>query len=127
MKLKLRIIILFLSIFNFTYQDNTEILLKGTMISSDESSSIIKYAFDSNLKTSFISKSESNGWVGHNFRKLNVITRIEWGQSEDDHNNYLLGIFEGANKQNFEDAFPLTMITSPGTILISAALTICPT
>ena len=116
MKLKLRIIILFFSIFNFTYQDNTEILLKGTMISSDESSSIIKYAFDSNLKTNFISKSESNGWVGQNFRKLNVITRIEWGESEDDHNNYLLGIFEGANKQNFEDAFPLTMITSPGTI-----------
>ena len=116
MKLKLRIIILFFSIFNFTNQENAEILLKGTMISSDESSSIIKYAFDSNLKTNFISKSESNGWVGQNFRKLNVITRIEWGQSDEDHNNYLLGIFEGANKQTFEDAFPLTMITSPGAI-----------
>ena len=116
MKLKFRILILFFSIFNFTNQQNAENLLKGAMISSDESSSIIKYAFDSNLKTNFISKSESNGWVGQNFRKLNIITRIEWGQSDEDHNNYLLGIFEGANKQTFEDAFPLTMITSPGTI-----------
>ena len=93
-----------------------ESLLKGTMISSDENSNLIKYAFDNRLTTQFKSEYESNGWVGINLRSLNIITRIEWGTNETDHSTYLLGIFEGANQRNFEDAIPLYMITTEGKI-----------
>ena len=93
-----------------------ESLLKGTMISSDENSNLIKYAFDNRLTTQFKSEYESNGWVGINLRSLNIITRIEWGTNETDHSTYLLGIFEGAKKRNFEDAIPLYMITTEGKI-----------
>jgi len=42
---------------------DTEYLLKGTMISSEENSNLIKYSFDGNIKTQFMTNDE-NGWVG---------------------------------------------------------------
>ena len=32
-------------------------------------------------------------YLGANY----IITKIEWGANETDHNAYLLGVFEGAN------------------------------
>lgn len=91
-------------------------LLKGTKISSEKNSNLIKYAFDNRLTTQFKSEYESNGWVGIDFHSKYIITKIEWGTNETDHSIYLLGVFEGANTKNFEDALPLYMITSPGKI-----------
>ena len=104
------ILILYLFFFNFAKAD--ESLIKGALISSDEGSSLVKYAFDNKFNTQFISIYPSNGWVGINFRNQYVITRIEWGTNETDSSTYLLGIFEGANEKTYEDAFPLYMITN---------------
>ena len=116
--MKLKSIFKFLCFYILLYIINAddESLLKGTMISSEENSSLLKYAFDNRLTTQFKSQYESNGWVGIDFRDPHVITKIEWGTNETDHSTYLLGIFEGANTKNFEDALPLYMITSPGKI-----------
>jgi len=100
---------------NLIVNEDDEILLKGTMISGEENSNLIKYAFDGNIKTQFMTN-EENGWVGQKFLEKKIITKIQWGQMEDDHNNYLLGVFEGANSKTFEDAIPLYMIKTIGKI-----------
>jgi hypothetical protein len=93
-----------------------EFLLSGTMISSDENSNLIKYAFDGDVSTQFMTSIASNGWVGLKFHEPSIIGRIDWAQKEDDHNNYLLGIFEAANTKTFEDAVPLYVIKEKGKI-----------
>ena len=103
------ILIQFLGVVNDFY-------LSGTMISSDENSNLIKYAFDGDASTQFMTSIASNGWVGLNFQQQYIIGRIDWAQKEDDHNNYLLGIFEGANTKTFEDAIPLYVIKEEGKI-----------
>ena len=107
--------IFIIPLINFIINEDDEILLKGTMISSEENSNLIKYAFDGNIKTQFMTNDE-NGWVGQKFLEKKIITKIQWGQMEDDHNNYLLGVFEGANSKAFEDAIPLYMIKTIGKI-----------
>ena len=107
--------IFIIPLINFIINEDDEILLKGTMISSEENSNLIKYAFDGNIKTQFMTNDE-NGWVGQKFLEKKIITKIQWGQMEDDHNNYLLGVFEGANSKTFEDAIPLYMIKTIGKI-----------
>lgn len=106
------LLIQFLSVMN----DSGDLILTGTMISSDENSNLIKYAFDGDVSTQFMTSIASNGWVGLNFHKQYIIGRIDWAQKEDDHSNYLLGIFEGANTKNFEDAIPLYVIKEEGKI-----------
>ena len=93
-----------------------EFLLTGIFISSDDNSNLIKYAFDDDVNTQFMASTESNGWIGINFLQKYIITKIQWAQKEDDHNNYLLGIFEGSNTKNFEDAITLYMIKEEGKI-----------
>jgi hypothetical protein len=107
--------IFIIPIISLIVNQDTENLLKGTMISSEENSNLIKYAFDGNIKTQFMTNDE-NGWVGLKLREKNIITKIEWGQKEDDHNNYLLGVFEVSNSKTFEDAIPLHMIKEIGKI-----------
>ena len=107
--------IFILPLINIIKSQETDNILKGTMISSEENSNLIKYAFDGNIKTQFMTNDE-NGWVGLKLREKNIITKIEWGQKEDDHNNYLLGVFEVSNSKTFEDAIPLHMIKAIGKI-----------
>jgi len=107
--------IFIIPLINFIINEDDEILLKGTMISSEENSNLIKYTFDGNIKTQIMTNDE-NGWVGQKFLEKKIITKIQWGQMEDDHNNYLLGVFEGANSKAFEDAIPLYMIKTIGKI-----------
>ena len=115
--MKLKSIFKYLCFYILLYSINTDdSLLKGTMISSEENSSLIKYAFDNRLSTQFKSEYESNGWVGMDLRNPYIITKIEWGTNETDHSTYLLGVFECGNTKNFEDALPLYMITTPGKI-----------
>jgi len=85
------------------------------MICSEENSNLIKYAFDGDIKTQFMTK-DKNGWVGLKFSEEYIITEIEWAQKEEDHSNYLLGIFEASNTKTFEDAIPLYMIKTIGKI-----------
>ena len=71
--LMLIILIQFLGVVN-------QILLTGTMISSDENSNLIKYAFDGDVSTQFKTSIASNGWVGLNFHEQYIIERIDWAQ-----------------------------------------------
>ena len=103
--MKAILILLLYSLLNI--EKASDFLLKGKFISSDENSSLVKYAFDNKFNTQFRSIYESNGWVCIDFRSKLYITKIEWGTNETDENTYLLGIFEGANERNFEDAVPL--------------------
>ena len=113
---KFYFIILFLStLLKIILNQSIEYLLKGTMICSEENSNLIKYAFDGNIKTQFMTK-DKNGWVGLKFTDTYIITKIEWAQNEEDHSNYLLGIFEASNTKTFEDAIPLYMIKTNGKI-----------
>ena len=89
-------------------------LLKGNPISSDSSSDILSNAFDGDFTTEFISSQQSNGWIGLQLDDSYRITKIGWAQKEKNKENYLLGIFEGANDPSFFDAIPLTMIVEEG-------------
>ena len=89
-------------------------LLKGNPISSDSSSDILSNAFDGDFTTEFISSQQSNGWIGLELDDSYRITKIGWAQKEKNKENYLLGIFEGANDPSFFDAIPLTMIVEEG-------------
>jgi len=103
------------SLLKIILNENEGNLLKGTMICSEENSNLIKYAFDGDIKTQFMTK-DKNGWVGLKFSEEYIITEIEWAQKEEDHSNYLLGIFEASNTKTFEDAIPLYMIKTIGKI-----------
>jgi len=103
------------SLLKIILNENEGNLLKGTMICSEENSNLIKYAFDGDIKTQFMTK-DKNGWVGLKFSEEYIITEIEWAQKEEDHSNYLLGIFEASNTKTFEDAIPLYMIKTFGKI-----------
>ena len=58
--MKFRFILLYLFYILLPTIFTAESLLKGKMISSDENSNIVKYAFDNRLTTQFKSVNESN-------------------------------------------------------------------
>ena len=110
LKMKIILTLILYSLINITKAE--ESLLKGALISSEETANLVKNAFDNKFNTQFISQYSSYGWVGINFRAQHIIKRIEWGTNETDESTYLLGIFEVSNEKNFEDAIPLYMITN---------------
>ena len=97
-------------------QQSSSELLKGTPISSDISSQKLSNAFDGDINTEFKSEQPSNGWIGLELDNSYRITKIGWALKENDKENYLLGIFEGANDPSFFDAIPLTMIVDEGKV-----------
>jgi len=86
-----------------------EQLLTGKIISSDISYSSILNVFDNDTQTSF-SSFYTKCWIGLDLLSEFYITKIGWAQNIKDKSNYILGIFEGANNDNFNDALPLYMI-----------------
>jgi len=93
-----------------------ETLLTGQIISSDYISSNTFNAFDNNIQTSFKSFYDNECWIGLDLLSEYYITKIGWGQNNNDKSNYILGIFEGSNNENFIDALPLYMIKDEGKI-----------
>lgn len=99
--------------------------LSGTIIGTElsvnydtQSSSTVvnskSNAFDGNPNTFFASYERSYTWVGLDLGEPHIITRV--GCMPRDFNNgpgrLMLGIFEGANREDFMDAVPIYMITS---------------
>lgn len=87
--------------------------------SSSTTINTIADAFDGNPNTFFASFEHSYTWVGLDLGTPHVITRVGWMPR-----NYatgpqrcLLGLFEGANSEDFMDAVPLYIISSNGTVL----------
>ena len=75
-------------------------------------------AFDGNLNTCFASWERSYTWTGLDLGSPHVITRVGWSPRNDVHGEQrvLLGVFEGANREDFMDALPLYIIKEKGTI-----------
>lgn len=75
-------------------------------------------AFDGDLKTFFASYERSYTWAGLDLGTPHVITRVGWSPRNDSQGEkrVLLGVFEGANREDFMDALPLYVIDEKGTI-----------
>lgn len=75
-------------------------------------------AFDGKFSTFFASYERSYTWVGLDLGTPHVITQVGWSprSSNDGPNRIVLGVFEGANREDFMDALPLYIIDERGTI-----------
>ena len=75
-------------------------------------------AFDGNLDTFFASYDRSYTWAGLYLGKPYLITRVGWSPRNDGlgPGRVVLGVFEGANREDFMDALPLYIIDEQGTI-----------
>ena len=75
-------------------------------------------AFDGDLKTFFASYERSYTWTGLDLGTPHVITRVGWSPRNDSQGGkrVLLGVFEGANREDFMDALPLYVSDEKGTI-----------
>ena len=90
------------------YQNNA----KTTTINTSEN------AFDGDLNTFFASWDRSYTWTGLDLGEAHVITRVGWSPRNDGlgEQRVLLGVFEGANREDFMDALPLYVIPEKGKI-----------
>ena len=72
----------------------------------------------SSRKTFFASYERSYTWTGLDLGTPHVITRVGWSPRNDSQGGkrVLLGVFEGANREDFMDALPLYVIDEKGTI-----------
>jgi len=104
-------------------------LLKGTVIGTTEyvdysnnakttTVNTRENAFDGDLNTFFASWERSYTWTGLDLGKPYVITRVGWSPRNGDvgEKRVLLGVFEGANREDFMDALPLYVIPENGKI-----------
>ncbi|MBP5714130.1 MAG: CotH kinase family protein [Prevotella sp.] len=75
-------------------------------------------AFDGNLSTFFASWERSYTWAGLDLGSPHVITRVGWSPRNDGQGakRVQLGVFEGANREDFMDALPLYVVTEKGII-----------
>lgn len=96
-------------------------LLTGKVIGSPESFdyaanrcsntvNTIHQVFDGNFDTYFSACERTGGWVGLDFGKPYIITRIAFSPRKTQPERMVLGIIEGANHPDFGDAVPLHMI-----------------
>jgi len=119
--------IAWMSLLSPVYGDD---LLKGTVIgtietvyyqnSSDRSNTVNtrENAFDGDLNTFFASYDKSYTWTGLDLGSAHVITRVGWSPRNDGvgEQRVVLGVFEGANREDFMDALPLYVIPENGKI-----------
>ena len=75
-------------------------------------------AFDGNLNTFFASWERNYTWAGLDLGSPHVITRVGWSPRNDSQGEkrVQLGVFEGANREDFMDALPIYVITEKGKI-----------
>lgn len=75
-------------------------------------------ALDGDLETFFASYDRSFTWVGYDLQTPHVITKVGWSPRNDVHGEerVVLGMFQGANSEDFSDAMPIYMIKEKGTI-----------
>ena len=75
-------------------------------------------AFDGDMNTYFASWDRSYTWAGLDLGSRHVITRVGWSPRNDGNGpkRVQLGVFEGANREDFMDAMPLYINDKVGTI-----------
>ena len=67
-------------------------------------------AFDNDFTTTYAAYERSTGWVGLDLGKRFVIEKIGYAPRANWAKRMVLGIFEGANNEDFSDAIPFYMI-----------------
>lgn len=74
--------------------------------------------FDGDLNTFFASNDRSLTWVGLDLGEPHIITKVGWSPRNDSkgERRVRLGVFEGANKQDFSDGVPIFLIPEDGKI-----------
>jgi len=74
--------------------------------------------FDGDIETFFASYERSLSWVGLDLGTKHFITKVSWSPRNDSQGarRVRLGVFEGANKEDFSDGVPLYLIPEDGTI-----------
>lgn len=104
------------------------VLLRGTVIGTERSfdydtfspsttANTREMAFDGDLNTFFASDARDHTWVGLDLGTPHVITSVGWSPRLDYNvgaRRMVLGMFEGANKEDFSDAVPLYIISGEG-------------
>ncbi|MCR5711361.1 MAG: CotH kinase family protein [Prevotella sp.] len=90
--------------------------LTGTAISSTAQGTGYEAAnaFDGDLMTCYASEDASFSWIGLALDTTYVIKKVGWAPVSGVDSCTMLGVFEGANREDFADAIPLFMITSTG-------------
>lgn len=95
--------------FALSAQDATKLTGK-TIFNAVSPNHQVAHAFDNDPETYFGSNS-SRGWVGYDFGKPCVITKIRYMRTSFKETNMKGGMIEGANNADFSDAIPLYWIT----------------
>lgn len=90
--------------------------LNGTLIYSGNTTApsyAPEMAFDNDVTTYFIAQNSNFAWLGMDLGTPHVITRIGVASRESNRaaGKLLLGVFEGANRDDFMDAVPLYLIS----------------
>ena len=108
-------LLLFLSAVPFV-QAVADDKLVGTVIGTPTTVNTCQEAFDGNPDTFYASPDSSYAWVGLDLGQPHVITRVGWlpRNVEGGGDSMVLGVFEGANSEDFMDALPLYIITDQG-------------
>ena len=70
--------------------------------------------FDGDFSTFFASYDNSNTWVGLDLGKKYVIHKVGYSPRRYHEESLVLGVIEGANKEDFSDALPIHMIKASG-------------
>ena len=109
---------------HFLYAQNTPQKLPTTRIIGTEVSvdynnnniasttvNTIANVFDGNFTTFFASYERSRTWVGLDLGEKHIITRVAYCPRQSQPSRLLLGVIEGANREDFLDAIPLLLIT----------------
>lgn len=66
--------------------------------------------FDNNSSTAFRATRADRAWAGLDLGEQYVIKKVKWMAADNDAWKTNLGIFEGANKEDFSDAIPIHII-----------------
>jgi hypothetical protein len=90
-------------------------VLTGAIIYRDHANNRehpVAHAFDGDIHTYFMSYPPFGNWIGMDLREKHIITKVAFcPRIDSDYRDRLqLGIFEGANREDFSDAIPLFII-----------------
>ena len=101
--------------------------LTGTVIGASNGTDSYQLAFDGDLSTFLAAADSSYAWVGLDLGEPHVITRVGWAPCNNDKGGerMVLGVFEGANRDDFMDALPLYIITERGVIGTMSHADVC--
>ena len=95
-----------------TVAGRADTVVTGTVISSPSSGNGPENAFDSDFSTYYASDQRSLTWIGLDLGTPHIISRIGYSPRQGYASRMLLGLFEGANSEDFSDAVPLAIVPS---------------